>query len=98
MKQYYVPQGYLLGYPSLAKRDAAIVRYIVSHEATIRQAAKKFGIGKSTVHVICQKFMARNPKSVTTKKLLALFEYHLNIRHLNGGEATKAKFAKEKCK
>lgn len=32
------------------ERCAELARYIVEHNATVRQAAQRFGISKSTVH------------------------------------------------
>lgn len=34
----------------IEKRAVAIANYIIEHNATVRQTAKKFGISKSTVH------------------------------------------------
>ena len=74
-------------------RPEALGRYIVSYQATVREAAARFQISKSTVH-----------KDVTTvlKNLnRGLFEEVNNIlqknkkeRHLRGGEATRKKYEK----
>lgn len=34
----------------IEERAVAIANYIIDHNATVRQAAKQFGISKSTVH------------------------------------------------
>lgn len=34
----------------IEERALAIASYIIDHNATVRQTAKKFGISKSTVH------------------------------------------------
>ena len=34
----------------IEERAIEIAEYIIEHEATVRQAAKKFGVSKSTVH------------------------------------------------
>ena len=34
----------------IEERAVAIANYIIEHNATVRQTAKKFGISKSTVH------------------------------------------------
>ncbi len=34
----------------LEERAAAVARYIIENRATVRMAAKEFGISKSTVH------------------------------------------------
>lgn len=35
----------------IEERVVNLARYIVENHATVRQAAKKFGISKSTVHI-----------------------------------------------
>ena len=67
--------------------------YIVEHNATVREAARHFGISKSPVH-----------KDVTTELRtvnLSLYERVYDIlqlnkdeRHLRGGEATRKKYLK----
>ena len=36
----------------IEERAVAIANYIIDHNATVRQTAKKFGISKSTVHIV----------------------------------------------
>lgn len=36
----------------IEERAVAIANYIIDHNATVRQTAKKFGISKSTVHMV----------------------------------------------
>ena len=35
----------------IEERVVNLARYIVENQATVREAAKKFGISKSTVHI-----------------------------------------------
>ena len=37
----------------IEERAVAIANYIIDHNATVRQTAKRFGISKSTVHKDC---------------------------------------------
>lgn len=39
----------------IEERAVAIANYIIDHNATVRQTAKKFGISKSTVHMVVMK-------------------------------------------
>ena len=39
----------------IEERAVEIAGYIVETKATVRQAAKKFGISKSTVHIVVMK-------------------------------------------
>ena len=38
-------------YRQIEERAAEVARYIVDNNATVRQAAKVFGISKSTIHM-----------------------------------------------
>lgn len=38
-----------------AQRAVTLGQYIIENKATVRSAAKKFGISKSTVHTVIQK-------------------------------------------
>ena len=42
----------------IEERAVAIANYIIDHNATVRQAAKQFGISKSTVHKDVTKWIA----------------------------------------
>lgn len=35
----------------IEERAAEIAGYIIEHRATVRQAAKAFGVSKSTIHI-----------------------------------------------
>lgn len=37
---------------TIEERTVSIARYIIDSECTVRDAAKKFGISKSTVHTV----------------------------------------------
>ncbi len=39
-------------YRQIEERAAEVARYIVDNNATVRQAAKAFGISKSTIHMV----------------------------------------------
>ena len=40
----------------IEERAVAIANYIIDHNATVRQTAKRFGISKSTVHTVVKKW------------------------------------------
>lgn len=40
----------------IEERAVAIANYIIDHNATVRQTAKRFGISKSTVHTAVTKW------------------------------------------
>ena len=39
----------------IEERAISIANYIIDNNATVRQTAKKFGISKSTVHIVVTK-------------------------------------------
>ena len=74
----------------------AIAGYIIEHNATVRQAAKQFGISKSTVHKdITERLEMINPGLAgEARKVL---DVNKSERHIRGGLATKDKYLREKC-
>ena len=65
--------------------------YIMSTEDTIREVAKKFKVSKSTVH----KDLTDRLKEIDDEvyiKVSNILKYHLDIRHIRGGESTKRKY------
>ncbi len=65
--------------------------YIINTEDTIREVAKKFNVSKSTVH----KDLTDRLKEIDDKvyiKVSNILKYHLDIRHIRGGESTKRKY------
>jgi len=71
-------------------RAIEIAEYIVEHNATVRQAAKQFGISKSTVHKDTQR-MQYIDKSLADQ-VRRVLEMNKSERHIRGGMATKEKY------
>ena len=74
-------------------RCLKLAEYIVKNSTTVRMAAKKFGISKSTVH----KDMSVRLKKLSPvlyKNVRKVLEINKKERHIRGGIATKRKFAK----
>ena len=67
--------------------------FIAETGATVRVAAKKFHLGKSTVH---KDMTERLPKLDETLylKVKAVLAVNLAERHLRGGESTRKKYQK----
>ena len=65
--------------------------YIIENNATVRQAAKRFGISKSTVHKDCTDRLSQiNP--ALAKEVRGVLEVNKQERHIRGGMATKEKY------
>lgn len=78
-------------------RDRAeiIAEYVIDSGATVRSAAKYFGISKSTVHKdLTQKLKYINADLFyEVKKIL---DKNKSERHIRGGEATRKKYLNKK--
>ena len=80
-------------------RERCIVlgEYLIEHQATVRSAARVFGVSKSTVHKdVTQTLKATNKTLYLEVQKLLL--KNKQERHLRGGEATKQKYCERgKC-
>ncbi len=73
------------------ERAAMLGEYIIEKGATVRSAAKKFGISKSTVHKdVSQRLKNVNP--VLYREVREILETNKRQRHIRGGIATKHKY------
>ena len=75
----------------IEERAVEVACYIIEPRATVRQAAKKFGISKSTVHKDCaERLRTINPSlAAEVRKIL---DVNKQERHIRGGLATKEKY------
>ena len=74
-------------------RSIELGEYIVKSGATVRSAAKKFGISKSTVHKDVTVTLKRVNRPLYLQ-VKAVLDKNKQERHLRGGEATKKKYEK----
>ena len=76
---------------NLEQRACALAVYMIETGATVRSAAKQFGISKSTVHkTLTEKLRQCNyPLYLQVRKIL---DKNKQERHIRGGMATKRKF------
>ena len=73
------------------ERAAMLGEYIIKSQATVRKAAKVFGISKSTVHKdVSERLKYINPKLY--RKVRMVLETNKSQRHIRGGLATKRKY------
>ena len=79
----------------MEERALVLADYIIENGATVRQAAARYGISKSTVHkdVTDRLYYISFEKYETVKKILELNKAE---RHIRGGAATKLKYQREK--
>ena len=75
----------------LEDRAVTIANYIIDHNATVRQTAKKFGISKSTVHKdVTDRLEGINPSLAAQARVV--LDINKAERHIRGGLATKEKY------
>ena len=75
----------------IEERAMEIARYIIENNATVRQAAKAFGVSKSTVHKdIVDRMEYINPQLASQARVV--LEQNKAERHIRGGMATKEKY------
>lgn len=81
----------------IEQRVLELADYIIENKSTVRAAAKKFGISKSTVHKdVTERLEMINPELANEVK--AVLIENKAERHIRGGQATKAKYLNEKSK
>lgn len=75
------------------KRIIEEANYIISTNKTIRDVAKYMKVSKSTVHKDLHERLLEIDKKLY-EKVDIILQKHLQIRHINGGNATKLKYEK----
>ena len=74
----------------IEERAIEIANYMIEHNATVRQAAKNFGISKSTVHKdVTERLVQVNPTLAAQAR--KVIDVNKSERHIRGGLATKEK-------
>lgn len=77
------------------ERSVQLGEYIVEHKATVRAAAKIFGVSKSTVHMDVTDRL-KNVDSALFVQVREVLDSNKAQRHIRGGLATKEKYKKDK--
>lgn len=80
---------------NIINRVLAEANYILETGKTIREIAVYFNVSKSTVH----KDLHERLLDIDLDKFNRVdkvLKYHIDVRHLRGGESTKQKYKKEK--
>ena len=80
---------------NIEQRACELAVYIIETHATVRAAAKQFGISKSTVHKdVTERLEKINP--CLYRQVEDVLLQNKRERHLRGGEATKQKYLYQK--
>lgn len=76
------------------ERCELLALYLIENQATVRAAARRFGISKSTVYKdVTEKLSHINHHLYTQVK--DILEVNKAQRHLRGGEATRLKYLRK---
>lgn len=75
-------------------RDEAL--YIIENDATVRAAAQRFGVSKSTVHKDLTERLPRLDRGLFSQ-VRRLLDLNKAQRHIRGGLATRRKYRGERA-
>jgi len=78
----------------IMKRVLAEADYILKTKQTIREIANIFNVSKSTVHKDLHERLALLNVNLFNE-VDSILKYHIDIRHIRGGESTKKKYKKD---
>ena len=81
-------------YTNIEQRACDLAVFIIENQATVRTAAKHFGISKSTVHKDLTERLPRLNASLY-RQVRQLLDINKAERHIRGGLATRRKYRGE---
>lgn len=68
-------------------------KYMIKTKQTVRELAKIFNVSKSTVHKDLHERLI-HIDNILSEEVEKILKYHIDIRHIRGGESTKKKYLK----
>ena len=77
----------------IIKRVIDEANYMLNTKKTIREIARVFNVSKSTVHKDLHERLF-DIASKLFEQIDDILKYHIDIRHIRGGESTKKKYKK----
>ncbi|MBQ6000325.1 MAG: sporulation transcriptional regulator SpoIIID [Clostridia bacterium] len=77
------------GFPE--ERAVKLAHYIIEHKATVRAAAREFGVSKSTCHKDVTDRL-RKVNRALYEEVRPILEQNLRERHIRGGRAPREKY------
>lgn len=75
----------------IIRRVVDEANYMLDTKKTIREVAKVFNVSKSTVHKDLHERLMDIDFDLF-KRIDDILKYHIDIRHIRGGESTKKKY------
>ena len=78
----------------IEERVLGIAAYLLETGATVRAAAGKFTISKTTVHTdVTERLVVLNPS--LAKQVRRVLQKNMEERHIRGGEATRQRYCRQ---
>lgn len=77
----------------IEERAVNIANFIIDNNATVRQAAKVFGVSKSTVHKDVTERLEKINKALS-ENVRQILDINKSERHIRGGNATREKYVR----
>ena len=78
----------------IEERARDLAAYIIENKATVRAAAARFGVSKSTVHKDMSERLEQSDRALWLR-VRAILELNKAERHIRGGLATRKKYRGE---
>lgn len=78
----------------IEERAVMIAQYIIDSKATVRQAAGRFGVSKSTIHKDMTERLPTINRSLA-ENVREVLDINKSERHIRGGMATKEKYMQQ---
>lgn len=75
----------------IEERVLGVAEYIIENQATVRDAAKRFGVSKSTVHKDITERLAEFNQDMAVR-VRRILDVNKQERHIRGGMATRKKY------
>lgn len=75
----------------MEQRACELAAYVIETGATVRAAARKFGISKSTVHKDLTQRLRKNQPGLS-EQVRQVLDRNKQQRHIRGGLATRRKY------
>ena len=82
---------------TIDKRARELAEFVLETGATVRAAAERFGVSKSTVHKDLTRRLEQADRMLWLR-VRAVLDRNKAQRHLRGGEATRKKYQNAKRK
>lgn len=80
---------------SIEERACKLAHYIIDSKDTVRGAAKRYGVSKSTVHKdVSERLLKINPELAS--EVREILNENKAERHIRGGMATKLKYSQKR--